>query len=160
MIKIDSTLLNEMALKSGKEKRRRAHLTFHKSDDDTLQRMLNAMQPGTYLQPHKHENPDKREVFICLTGKMLVVEFDKKGNIAEYMILNPETKNFAAEIVPCVYHTVICLEPNSIAYELKDGPYNPEDDKNFAGWAPKEGDDGCEEYNMNILKELNISSLF
>ncbi|MCD4790754.1 MAG: WbuC family cupin fold metalloprotein [Bacteroidales bacterium] len=156
MIKIDSLLFKDMALKSGKAKRKRAHLTFHKTDDDTLQRMLNAMQPGTYLQPHKHEDPDKREVFICLTGKMLVVEFDYNGEIADYMILDAESKDYAAEIAPCVYHTVICLEPNSIAYELKDGPYNPIDDKNFASWAPKEGEKGCEEYNQKILNELNI----
>ena len=157
MIKIDSVLLNKMAVKSGRAKRRRAHLTFHKSNDDTLQRMLNAMQSGTYLQPHKHEDPDKREVFICLTGKMLVVEFDEKGNITGYMILDPSTKNYATEIAPRVYHTVICLEPNSIAYEIKDGPYNPEDDKNFASWAPKEGDKECKEYNRKIINSLRIS---
>ena len=157
MIKIDTNLLNEMAVKAKSAKRKRAHYTFHKSDDDTLQRMLNSMQPGTYLQPHKHEDPDKREVFICLTGKMLVVEFDEKGNIAEYMILDPETKNYAAEIAPRTYHTVICLEPNSIAYEIKDGPYEPIDDKNFASWAPKEGDEGCDEYNRKIINSLQIN---
>ena len=159
MIKIDSTLLNEMAAKARVAKRKRAHFTFHKSDDDTLQRMLNSMQPGTYLQPHKHENPDKREVFICLTGKMVVVEFDETGNITEHMVLDPTTKNYAAEVAQRTYHTVICLEPNSIAYELKDGPYYPIDDKNFASWAPREGDEGCEEYNRKILRDLNISSI-
>ena len=74
MIKVDKQLLSEMNVKSRNAQRKRAHHTFHKSDDDTLQRMLNAMQPGTYLQPHKHENPDKREVFLVLTGKFLVVE--------------------------------------------------------------------------------------
>ena len=157
MIKIDANLLNEMADKARAAKRQRAHYTFHKSDDDTLQRMLNSMQPGTYLQPHKHEDPDKREVFICLTGKMLVVEFDEKGNIAEYMILDAGSKEYAAEIAPRTYHTVICLEPNSIAYELKDGPYEPIDDKNFASWAPKEGDEGCDEYNRKIINSLQIS---
>ena len=157
MIEIDTNLLNEMAVKAKSAKRKRAHYTFHKSDDDTLQRMLNSMQPGTYLQPHKHEDPDKREVFICLTGKMLVVEFDEKGNIAEYMILDPETKNYAAEIAPRTYHTVICLKPNSIAYEIKDGPYEPIDDKNFASWAPKEGDEGCDEYNRKIINSLQIN---
>ncbi|MBL7104511.1 MAG: WbuC family cupin fold metalloprotein [Bacteroidales bacterium] len=156
MIKIDANLLKKMSDKARLAKRKRTHLTFHKTDDDTLQRMLNAMQPETYLQPHKHEDPDKREVFICLTGKMLVVEFDHNGEIADYMILDAESKDYAAEIAPRVYHTVICLEPNSIAYELKDGPYNPIDDKNFASWTPKEGEAGCEEYNQKILNELNI----
>ncbi len=156
MIKIDQNLLDEMIVKSRLAKRGRAHFTFHKSDDDTMQRMLNAMQPGTYLQPHKHENPDKREVFLVLTGKFLVVEFDENGKITDHMILDAQSNFHAAEIAERVIHTVICLAPDSIAYELKDGPYDQVDDKNFAVWAPKEGDDGCDDFMNNILMELNI----
>ena len=156
MIKIDQKLLDEMVVKSRAAKRGRTHYTFHKFDNDTLQRMLNAMQPGTYLQPHKHENPDKQEVFLVLTGKFLVVEFDDNGEISDHMILDIKSHQHAAEIAERVYHTVICLVPDSIAYELKDGPYNPIDDKNFASWAPKEGEEGCAAYINNILKELNI----
>lgn len=156
MIKIDQNLLDEMNQKSRVTKRGRAHYTFHKSDDDTLQRMLNAMQPGTYLQPHKHEDPDKREVFLVLTGKFLVVEFEETGNIVDYMILDANHLQFAGEIAERRFHTVICLAPDSIAYEIKDGPYRPIDDKNFASWAPKEGDPDCAAYINKILKELNI----
>ncbi len=129
---------------------------FHKTMDDTLQRMINSMQPGTYLRPHKHEDPDKREVFIALTGKFVVIEFDAKGNIRDFMILNPTTNEYAAEVDARVFHTVICLEPNSSAYELKDGPYNPIDDKNFASWAPKEGDKDCDNYNQKLLEQLDL----
>ncbi|MCD4729519.1 MAG: hypothetical protein K8R74_02885, partial [Bacteroidales bacterium] len=55
-----------------------------------------------------------------------------------------------------VYHTVVCLVSDSIAYEIKDGPYKPIDDKNFASWAPKEGDPSCADYIDKILKELKI----
>ncbi|MBM3436837.1 MAG: cupin fold metalloprotein, WbuC family, partial [Bacteroidetes bacterium] len=54
------------------------------------------------------------------------------------------------------YHTIICLEPDSVIYELKDGPYDPADDKNFAPWAPKEGEPGCEEYMTKILYSLGL----
>lgn len=156
MIKIDQTLIDEMILKSRNAKRGRVHYTFHKSDDDTLQRMLNAMQPGTYIRPHKHENPNKREVFLVFTGKFLVVEFDENGKITDHMILNANSNQYAVEIAERVYHTVICLAPDSIAYELKDGPYDPVDDKNFANWAPKEGGKGCDDFIQKILNELNI----
>ena len=156
MIKINKHMLEEINHKSRIASRNRAHYTFHKSDDDTLQRMLNAMQPGTYLQPHKHENPDKREVFLVLTGKFLVVEFDENGIIKDHMILDAKSHQHAAEIAERIYHTVICMKPDSIVYELKDGPYNPIDDKNFASWAPKEGDPECAAYIDKILNELNI----
>jgi cupin fold WbuC family metalloprotein len=156
MIKIDQRLINEMISKSRNSKRGRAHFTFHKSDNDTLQRMLNAMQPGTYIRPHKHENPDKREVFLVLTGKFLVVEFDENGEITAHMILDANSNHYGAEIAQRVYHSIICLAPDSIAYELKDGPYDPTNDKNFASWAPKEGDKACDEFIQRILYELNI----
>ena len=157
MKKIDKQLLKDMNSKSRIAPRKRAHYTFHKSDDDTLQRMLNAMQPGTYLQPHKHEDPDKREVFLVLTGKFLVVEFDRHGKIVDHVILDAHDQLHAAEIAERTYHTVICLAPDSIAYEIKDGPYDPIDDKNFASWAPKEGENGCEKYLESILDQLNIT---
>jgi len=156
MIKIDHSLLSAMAEKARKAIRKRAHHTFHKSSDDVLQRFLNAMQPGTYLQPHKHEDPDKREVFIALTGRFVVVEFDHAGRITDHIILDPNTQDYAAEVEPRIFHTVLCLDPDSIAYELKDGPYNPIDDKNFATWAPREGESGCSEYIQKILSALNL----
>ena len=156
MIKINSELLRDMMISSRQSKRGRINHNFHFGPTDPLQRMLNSMQPETYLQPHKHENPDKREVFIALTGKFVVVQFDDDGRIADSMILDPSNKDFAAEMDARVYHTIICLEPNSIIYELKDGPYNPLDDKNFAPWAPVEGNPGYQEYLDNLLNQLNI----
>lgn len=153
---IGKELLTEIIEKSRKAERKRAHFVFHKTDDDPIQRMLNAMQPGTYLQPHKHESPDKREVFLGLTGKLLVVLFDMNGQITNHMILDPSKLEYAMEIPARTFHTVICLEPDSIAYEIKDGPYDPIDDKNFASWAPKEGDTDCQKYLDKILNELGL----
>jgi len=156
MIKIDEALIRKVSQTAKESSRKRKNYNFHELPEDILQRFLNAWEPGTYLQPHKHENPDKNEVFICLTGKFLIIEFDREGNINDYMILDSGQGNYGAEIAPRVFHTVICLEPDSVAYELKEGPYDPNDDKNFASWAPKEGEAGCEEYNQKILNELNI----
>lgn len=156
MIKIDRKLIEGVMEKAKTAERKRINLNFHKKPDDTLQRMLNAMQPGTYLQPHKHENPDKREVFIALTGRFVVVQFNDDGTIADHIVLDPGRKEFAAEVAERTYHTIICLEPDSVIYELKDGPYNPADDKNFASWAPKEGAADCQRYLNELLKQLNI----
>jgi hypothetical protein len=73
------------------------------------------------------------------------------------MILDPSTKNPAAEIEARVYHTIICLEPDSVIYEVKDGPYDVADDKRFATWAPKEGDQKCTEFLNKWLHQLNIT---
>jgi len=154
MIKITSKLLAEMKEQARQSPRGRINYNFHDGPGDPLQRMLNSMQPGTYLQPHKHENPDKREVFMALTGKFVVIQFNDDGNIADHMILDPKNNEYAAEVAARTYHTIICLEPDSIIYELKDGPYDPADDKNFAPWAPTEGEKGSKEYLNSLLEQL------
>lgn len=156
MIKINQNLIAELAEIASISTRKRINYNFHKVPGDPLQRLLNVMQPNTYLQPHKHENPDKREVFIALKGKFLALEFGDEGNIVDFVILDPTTGNYAAEVPARTYHSVICLEPDSAIYELKDGPYDPADDKHFAPWAPKEGEAGCEGYIIKILKECGV----
>jgi len=129
---------------------------FHEHYSDTLQRMLNAMEPLSYIQPHKHENPDKREVFFSLRGRILVIEFDESGNITDHTLLDPLSGNFGAEIPERTFHTIIALDPGSVAYEIKDGPFSPINDKNFASWAPIEGTLQTEEYLRNLLAKCNL----
>ena len=117
---------------------------------------MNAIEPYSYIQPHKHEDPDKREVFTVLRGRLLVVEFDNHGEIAGHMIVDPKQGSFGAEIAERIYHAIYALEPGTIVYEVKDGPYSPIDDKNFASWAPKEGATETTEYIQDIFRRLRI----
>lgn len=156
MIKINEEFISKTSEKGKQSARKRMNYNFHKHDAATLQRMLNAMEPDTYIQPHKHENPDKVEAFFVLRGRILLVEFDENGKITDHIILDPKTGNFGGEVPPRTWHTLISLEEGSVAYEVKDGPYDPSVDKNFANWAPAEGDEDCLEYNKQILNKLGI----
>jgi len=118
--------------------------------------MLNAAEPGTYVRPHKHENPDKVEVFVIIKGSALIVEFDEKGEPADHMILNPRKGGHAVEIPPRIWHSFITLEPGTVLYEVKEGPYNKDTDKNFAPWAPEEGTKNAQVFNERVLRELKI----
>ena len=153
--KINKTTLDKVVSEAKNSKRLRKNLNYHISYDDSINRMLNAVEPGSYVQPHKHENPDKREIFLLLKGKMLVVFFNEEGEIAEHTLLDNQN-NFGVEIPPNVWHTIISLEPGTVVYEIKDGPYSPIDDKNFASWAPKEGDIECGNFIKHILSSLNL----
>lgn len=157
MIRINDKLLSETSSKAQSSKRRRMNFNFHKEASANLQRMLNAMEPDTYIQPHKHEDPDKEEVFFVLRGRIVLIEFDDDGNIIDHEILDPLEGNYGGEISARKWHTLISLEEGSVAYEVKDGPYNPIDDKNFASWAPKEGDADCLKYNQELLEKLMLS---
>jgi len=156
MIKIDKALLESVAAKARQSQRQRMNHNFHPELSDPLQRMLNVMEPFSYIRPHKHENPDKVETFVLLTGRMLVVEFNPDGTVSDQMLLDPSMGSFGAEIPPKTFHTIIPLEPCTAVYEVKNGPYNPIDDKNFASWAPGESDPGCVDYLEGIVERLGV----
>jgi cupin fold WbuC family metalloprotein len=153
--KIDKNRILKVIGEAKHSERKRKNFNYHPSFDDPINRMLNAIEPGSYIQPHKHENPDKREVFLLLTGKFVVVFFNDAGEITDHVILDNKV-NFGVEIPAATWHTIIALESGSVVYEIKDGPYFPIDDKNFASWAPKEGDDHCKEYLNQILLRLDL----
>lgn len=147
-------LLDGLSQKAANSPRKRINHNFHDDLADPINRMLNALEPGTYIQPHKHENPDKREVFIVLRGSLVVVFFDDYGNPTEFILLNPIKGNHAIEIPVGAWHTIIAIESGSVVYEVKDGPYSPLSDKNFASWAPKEGEPECIEYLKSLTDQF------
>ena len=154
MVKIvTNDLLDELSLKAALSQRRRLNLNFHEEFSDPINRMLNAFEPGTYIQPHKHENPDKREVFIVLRGSMLLVIFDDSGTPVDFILLDPQQGTYAVEVPAGVWHSMISLAAGSVVYEIKDGPYNQPQDKNFAAWAPKEGDVECDNYLARLTDQ-------
>ncbi|MEA3445992.1 MAG: WbuC family cupin fold metalloprotein [Bacteroidota bacterium] len=158
MIKIvNKQALSGLSNEAAKSTRLRKNLNFHEFAEDTLQRMLNAFEPDTYICPHKHENPDKRELFILLKGKILIVIFDDSGAVSDSVLLDREKGNYAVEIAPRTWHTVISLEKGSVAFEIKDGPYNNETDKIFAPWAPSENSPEAGKYLNKLLKAETVN---
>ena len=152
MIKVTDTLLENLSRQAADSARKRKNYNFHKEDSDKLQRMLNAIEPETYIRPHRHANPDKREIFILLKGKMAVVEFDDEGTITDTLVAGHEMGNYCAEVTPGGWHTVISLEHGTVYYEIKDGPYDASNDKIFAEWSPEEGSEKAIPY-LQYLNE-------
>jgi cupin fold WbuC family metalloprotein len=157
MKKITNTNIEALLQKAIESPRKRTNLNLHTEYSDTLQRLFNAMLPGTYVRPHKHESPDKREIFTILKGSVLIIEFNNSGNIFDWCIISATSGIAVAEIAEKTWHTVIALEP-SVVFEIKDGPYSPVDDKNFATWAPAEGDADTNKYISNLLLQLDLKA--
>lgn len=155
MIHIDKKLLDLNVEKAKKCERKRINHNFHADLNDPFQRMLNTIEPESYCRPHKHSNPPKREVFIILKGKAVVIEFNDKGEITDKIVLRPETGEFGVEILPHTWHTIISLESGTVVFECKDGPYIKSTDKDFALWSPDENNpESIKKYMNNLLKTL------
>lgn len=156
MKNISSDLLDTVIQQAKASTRLRKNYNFHETAEDTLHRMLNALEPDTYVQPHMHKNPDKREAFVILRGRALVITFDDNGTITRRSVIKPGGENLGVEIPAGEYHTIIALETGTVVYEVKDGPYKVSDDKNFAPWAPAEGDADAQEYLQGLINEVSV----
>ncbi len=157
MIKITDEFLDVTSAKAKTVERKRMNYNFHPQLEDPINRMLNAMEPGTYIRPHKHEDPDKFEIFLALRGRFVTIIFDEEGNITDHAILDNREGKYGVEIPERAYHMLLSLEPGSVAYEIKEGPYRTSTAKNFASWAPVEEDPEVESYIEKLLSEIGVS---
>lgn len=133
---INEQLLDATTTRAKQSPRLRMNYNFHKQPDDPINRLLNAMEPGTYIRPHRHLNPDKEEIFLLLRGKAVVFLFDNDGKITEQQLLDPKTGTYGAEIKAGVWHCFLVLEPGTVIYEIKTGPFAPLSPENMASWSP------------------------
>ena len=122
---------------SRKSPRLRVMQPVQRSQDARVQRLLNFLQPGTYVQPHCHPLPHASESMCLLDGALDVFVFESNGSVRERHSLTPHSP--LVDIEPGVWHGMVVREPDTVIFEIKQGPYNPATDKNFAGWAPAEG---------------------
>lgn len=153
MVIIDRQMLSTVSSEAKASARLRKNYNFHSEYTDPTNRMLNALEPGTYVRPHKHESPDKWELFILLTGKALILRFDNAGTIIEQVILDNAQGIYGVELPAREWHTVLSLASGTVLYEVKPGPYAPIDDKNFASWAPEEGSQEASAYLASLLAQ-------
>lgn len=125
---------------SGKSERLRIILPVHRTQDAIVQRLINFLQPGTYIRPHKHPLNHASESIVMLQGEIRFFTFDDQGvvNSAEKISSSPIPG--VVDIEPGVWHSFLVLEKDTILFECKKGPYNAKTDKEFAKWAPAEGD--------------------
>jgi cupin fold WbuC family metalloprotein len=136
--------------------RKRMLMPFHKSHDERLHRMFNAVQPGTYVRPHRHLATDKHEVFLLLRGAVDFLVFDDDGSIRLARRLVAGSDEFGIDLAPDVFHSLIVRAPDTLFYEVKEGPYRPSDDKDFAPWAPPEEAPEVAEYVAHLERELAL----
>lgn len=141
MAKVDEDLLQTKIKDALNNSRKREIHNFHDQDSDNLQRMLNTIAPGSYVRPHWHLNPPKSESFVVLKGSIGFVVFEDDGAVKKENCIVVDSKKgiYAVNIRPGVYHTFFALEEETVVFEVKPGPYDPNADKGYADWAPAEG---------------------
>ena len=81
---ITEELLDTVTSQAKENSRLRMNYNFHASMDAPIHRLLNALEPGTYLPPHRHT--DKEETYLVLRGSLLAFFYDDAGNVTDKIL--------------------------------------------------------------------------
>jgi len=143
---IDDALLDALTGKAKDAPRKRAHFNLHPELNDTVQRLCIAMEPGTYVRPHRHSDPETWEILVILRGSLALNIFDEKGKVLERTVIKAGGPITALEFPLNTWHAPVSLEPGTVVFEIKQGPYKPIAEINLARWAPAESDPEAEKF--------------
>ncbi|MBK5277093.1 MAG: WbuC family cupin fold metalloprotein, partial [Desulfuromonadales bacterium] len=75
--------------------------------------------------------------------------------VTETVVLSRESGVLAVDVPHGVYHTAVSLEPGTIFFEAKAGPYLPLSEAETAQWAPREGDSAVSPYLEHLRTLLD-----
>lgn len=148
---ISHKILDDLSGLAKKSVRKRQHLNLHLSFEDPLQRYLNALEPGTYIRPHNHADSGNAEMVMIVRGTALVVIFDDAGNVIKRVVLSEKTDLWGIEFQPDDWHSMTALEPDTICFAIKKGPFNEKLAKTPAHWAPEENSPEAETYLQGVI---------
>ncbi|WP_305047064.1 WbuC family cupin fold metalloprotein [Geoalkalibacter sp.] len=158
---IGPSLLDQLTAAARSHPRLRQNHNLHAGYDEPCQRLLNAVEPGSYIRPHRHLDPPRPETFVIMRGRLGVFVFREDGHIEHTLILARDGAAHGVDLPAGAWHTVLALETGTVFFETKPGPYLPLDDKDWAPWAPAEGSvesAGYLERLMVALEGINATS--
>ena len=149
---LDATLFLPLIERARQSPRMRTNHNFHGSMEDNPHRFLNVMVRGTFITPHRHSDPPKSESFLVLEGELAFFTFDDAGHITGTHVLGRDARG--VDIQPGVWHTIAVLTAYVVCFEVKPGPYLAANDKDFAPWAPREGDPQARAYLDSLVARV------
>lgn len=138
---LDQELFDAVAAEARRSPRLRRNHNLH-AEPELVQRFLNVMQPGTYVRPHRHLRPTPGEGFECfvvLQGAMGLLLMDGDGEVLHEVRLDAGGPLRGVDLQAGAFHTLVALVPDTVMFEIKQGPYQPSTDKDFLLEFPLEG---------------------
>ncbi len=146
---ITTRMIDELIEQAGESTRLRTNYNIHETLSDPVQRLFIAAAPSTYFRPHSHSG--KYEFAIIIRGLFDILFFDDTAVVTDRISAGADTEIVALEIPPGVCHTWIPMAEQSVFFEVKQGPYDPETSLVFAPWAPEEGSAQVKKFQAKLL---------
>lgn len=121
-MKITQAILDKLTEEAKASPRLRMNLDLRNGEEDSSQRMLNAIEPGSPLPIHRHQKTS--ETIVCLRGRLVEDYYDElERRCTEAIELSPNGPVVALNIPAGQWHTVKALESGTVILEMKNGPY-------------------------------------
>jgi len=136
----DDRLLSALHERAEQNDRLRQNYDLRTTSEDTSQRMLNALEPGTHVPIHRHLKTS--ETVICLEGCLDWVFYEELpgvdtggpvhdgetaadetafAEVARFRVC-PREKLYGIQVPKGTWHSIEVHEPSTI-FEAKDGAY-------------------------------------
>lgn len=149
MIQIDKQLIQQLLEQAVVNPRLRQSYDLRNSEEESSQRLLYALTPGTKVPIHRH--PNSNETFVCLCGKVVSVIYEEDSAVVDFpmgmdaqdvphgkrlkesarYMLDLSIGNFGCVVPKGAWHTIEVLEP-SVILETKEGKYGDDGTESFA----------------------------
>ena len=151
---LDAALLDALTASARALPRLRSHHNLHADPGDAAHRLLVAMEPDSYVRPHRHLDPAKAETIIVLRGRLGTLIFDSDGQVREAREMAPGGAVIGYHVPPGVFHSIVALDSGTLFIEAKAGPYAAPTESEWGWWAPPEGAPGVSAYLELMRRNL------
>ncbi len=112
MKQISQSDIDQLAAQAAASPRQRANLNLHPELADPIQRLAIAMEPATYVRPHRH--PHTWELLYPLRGRFVVLHFDDAGVVIDRAVLGDGTATL--ETPAGTWHAVLSLDAGGVIF--------------------------------------------
>lgn len=121
-MKITENLLDELTIKAKRSERLREAFDLRNSPQDNSQRILNALEPGTFVPVHRHTMSS--ETVVVIRGSVRQNFYSENGDIIESFVVSSSSMPMY-HVPKNAWHNTESLESGTIIFETKDGKYYP-----------------------------------
>ncbi len=120
---IDQKLMDSISQQAKESPRLRQAFDLRTTPNDSSQRILNAVEPGTILPIHRHRG--STETIIVLRGKVVQHYYNDAGEKTASYELASNSAQVGMSVPVGQWHALESLEEGSVIFECKDGAYQP-----------------------------------
>ena len=136
----------DLLQKSLSSPRRRAAKGL-RAPEDPVQILVNCLQPGTCLMPHRHTGrPETRYV---IDGMIALLRFNDQGDVLEFVLADTGT---VVTTPAGEWEMMVAMKANTTILDIITGPYNPATHKENAPFAPEENDQEAAQEYLKIIE--------